>query len=106
LFSNCYAKVIAKIQGVCGDRLHQPKIVVIIRNINRPRGRLALKLFDLADQIDLFGTDNSAQANFWRDYLSLSGTVCAYFWNSLQLYPLRLTMQYWHSKQPPRQTGN
>lgn len=72
MFSNCYAKVIAKIQGVCGDRLHQPKIVVIIRNINRPRGRLALKLFDLADEISLFMTDNRAQANFPQDYLALS----------------------------------
>ncbi|MGI8502313.1 MAG: glycosyltransferase family 4 protein [Hassallia sp.] len=60
------------IASLCGDRLHPPKIVVFIRNINRQRGRLSLKLFQLADRVDLFMTDNPAQANFLRDYLGIA----------------------------------
>ncbi|GAX40649.1 putative glycosyl transferase [Tolypothrix sp. NIES-4075] len=60
------------IASLCGDRLHSPKIVVFIRNINRPRSRLLLKLFQLADRVDLFLTDNPALANFLRDYLGVA----------------------------------
>jgi hypothetical protein len=59
------------IASLCGDCLHSPKIVVFIRNINRLRGRLSLKLFQLANRVDLFMTDNPAQADFLRDYLGL-----------------------------------
>ncbi|MBW4477895.1 MAG: hypothetical protein KME54_13745 [Tolypothrix brevis GSE-NOS-MK-07-07A] len=71
--------LLAKIQRLRGDRLHQPKIAVFIRNINRPRGRSPLKLFPLADHIDLFITQNRVQANFRRDYLGLPT-------NSLRLF--------------------
>ncbi|GAB1543459.1 glycosyltransferase family 4 protein [Scytonema sp. NUACC21] len=49
----------------------KPRFVVYFHNINRPRGRLALKFFNLADKIDLFVSTASSQINFLREYLRL-----------------------------------
>ena len=51
--------------------MNRPKIVVHFHNIDRPRGRLALKLFGLADKIDLFMACASPQTNFLRSYLGI-----------------------------------
>ncbi|NEU77202.1 glycosyltransferase family 4 protein [Hassallia byssoidea VB512170] len=56
---------------LCGAKHNRPKIVVFIHNINRPRGRLASKLFDVANRIDLFVTGFTSQAEFLRNYLGL-----------------------------------
>jgi glycosyltransferase involved in cell wall biosynthesis len=56
---------------MCGAKRDRPKIVVYFHNIDRLRGRLALKLFGLANKIDLFMACSSTQTNFVRDYLGL-----------------------------------
>jgi len=59
------------IATACGVKHNRPKIVVLVHNINRPRGRLALKLFDVANRIDLFVTGFTSQAEFLCNYLGL-----------------------------------
>lgn len=59
------------IAKICGRREHGSKIVVFVHNLNRPRGRLALKFFAIKKRIDLLMTANQEQANFLRDYLNI-----------------------------------
>ncbi|MEA5574200.1 glycosyltransferase [Calothrix sp. UHCC 0171] len=56
---------------LCGAKKKRPKILVLIHNINRLRGRLALKLFRVRDKIDLFLTYTPGIAEFLRAYLHL-----------------------------------
>ena len=59
------------VAAVCGALKERPKIVVYCHNIDRLRGRVALKLFGLADKIDIFMACTSIQTNFARNYLGL-----------------------------------
>jgi len=59
------------VAAVCGESSQRPKIVVYFHNIDRLRGRVALKLFGLADKIDLFMACASPQTNFLRSYLGI-----------------------------------
>ncbi|NJM70258.1 MAG: glycosyltransferase family 4 protein [Scytonema sp. RU_4_4] len=60
------------IAALCSTKQKRPKIIVFVNNINRPRARLALKLFRLADRIDLFVTTTSGQAKFLHHNLRFS----------------------------------
>ncbi|MEA5595392.1 glycosyltransferase family 4 protein [Rivularia sp. UHCC 0363] len=67
------------IAALCGGREKGAKVVVFIHNLNRPRGRLALKLFGIRKRVDLFMTANQEQADFLRDYLDLpENRVCLF----------------------------
>ncbi len=59
------------IATLCAKKQNRPKIAVFIHNINRLRGKLALKLFQVRE-IDLFITYTPSSAKFLRDYLHLS----------------------------------
>jgi glycosyltransferase involved in cell wall biosynthesis len=59
------------VAALCGAKPNRPKIVVFIHNIDRPRGRVALKLFRLAERTDLFVTNARPQFDFLRRYLRL-----------------------------------
>lgn len=59
------------VAAVCGESSERPKIVVYFHNIDRPRGRVASKLFGLANRIDLFVTNARCQYNFLRNYLGV-----------------------------------
>jgi glycosyltransferase involved in cell wall biosynthesis len=59
------------IATLCAAKQKRPKIVVYTHNINRPRSRLALKRFNIANRIDLFVTTVASQAEFLRHYLRL-----------------------------------
>lgn len=59
------------VAALCGAKRDRPKIVVIVHNSDRPRTRLSLKLYGLADKIDLFITPARLQAEFLRRYLHL-----------------------------------
>ncbi|GAA6617086.1 glycosyltransferase family 4 protein [Scytonema sp. NUACC26] len=56
---------------VCNHEGRRLKFVVYFHNINRPRGHLALKLFKIADKIDLFVSTAPSQINFLHHYLGL-----------------------------------
>lgn len=59
------------IATLCGGKQKKAKIVVFVHNLNRPRGRLALKLFKIKNRVDLFMTANPQQVDFLRHYLDL-----------------------------------
>ena len=50
---------------------NSPKIVVYFHNIDRLRHRVLLKLFGLADKIDLFMVNARPQSDFIRSYLAI-----------------------------------
>jgi len=56
---------------LCGSKRERPKIAIFIHNIDRPRCRIALKLFNLRERIDLFMCNNRYQADCLRRYLHL-----------------------------------
>jgi glycosyltransferase involved in cell wall biosynthesis len=66
--------------AVSGNKKNRPKIVVRFHNSNRPRGRLSLKLFRAAENIDLFIAHSRAQLDFLQDYLHLPESKIGYFW--------------------------
>lgn len=59
------------IATLCGRKEKRPKIVLFVHNLNRVRGRLALKLFEACKRVDLFMTASYQQADFLRNYLNL-----------------------------------
>jgi glycosyltransferase involved in cell wall biosynthesis len=71
------------IATLCGTKQEQPKIAVHFHNINRPRGRMALKLFRVAERINLFITHSQAQLNFLRCYLNLPEDRVRFFWHPI-----------------------
>lgn len=56
------------IATLCGAKRNRPKIAVFFHNIDRPRGRLAMKLFRLADNIDFFVSNARLKLDFFRDW--------------------------------------
>ena len=67
------------VAGVCGELSvkpsypvgNRPKIVVYFHNIDRLRHRVLLKLFGLADKIDVFTVNARPQSDFIRSYLAI-----------------------------------
>jgi len=59
------------IATLCGAKRDSPKIAVFFHNIDRPRGRVVLKLLGLANRINLFIACARPQADFLRRYLRL-----------------------------------
>ncbi len=68
------------IAAVSGSKKNRPKIAVRFHNVNRPRAKLALSLYRLADKIDLYVAHSRAQLDFLRDYLHLPESKIGYFW--------------------------
>ncbi len=58
------------IAAMC-EAQNRPKIAVLVHNADRPRGRLAMKLFKLENRIDLFMTNTAFKADFLRQYLNI-----------------------------------
>jgi glycosyltransferase involved in cell wall biosynthesis len=52
--------------ATCGSRRARPRIGVFLHNLDRPRGRLAARIFALTRRADLFVTCASTQADFLR----------------------------------------
>jgi glycosyltransferase involved in cell wall biosynthesis len=64
---------------LCGTKKKCPKIIVLTHNINRPRVRLALKLFPISHKVDLFLTYTPSLSKFLRQYLHLpENQVCLF----------------------------
>ncbi|MGL5793821.1 MAG: glycosyltransferase family 4 protein [Waterburya sp.] len=68
------------IAAVAGSKKNRPKTLVHFHNINRPRGKLSLSLYRVADKIDLFIAHSRAQIDFLRDYLQLPESKLGYLW--------------------------
>jgi glycosyltransferase involved in cell wall biosynthesis len=59
----------------------RPRIAVFVHNVNRPKGRLALRLWQLRNQIDLFLACSMSQVVFLREYLQLSDERVRHVWD-------------------------
>lgn len=66
--------------AVVGSKKNRPKILVHFHNINRPRGKLSLSLYRVAEKIDLFIAHSRAQLDFLQDYLHLPESKLGYLW--------------------------
>ena len=55
----------------CGGRPDGPRIATLVANIDRPRGRAALRLFGTRDRIDLYLAVAPGQAAFLQDRFGL-----------------------------------
>jgi len=51
--------------------VERPKLAIHVNNLDRPRGRLAAKLFRIADTVDLFFTNCTTQLEFLQDRLKV-----------------------------------
>jgi glycosyltransferase involved in cell wall biosynthesis len=56
---------------LCAKKLDRPKISVFLHNVDRPRGKLTLKLFNMKDRVDLFMTNTTVKADFLCRFLDL-----------------------------------
>ena len=59
------------IAALCGGRADGPKVAVFVHNADHPRGRLALRRYQIRDRVDLFLTNTAVKADFLRDHLGL-----------------------------------
>lgn len=60
------------IAACCGTQADRPKIAMFIHNLDRPRGFLSAKVFNLTDRVDLFITNAQAQAQFLQQRLGVA----------------------------------
>ncbi len=61
----------------------RPKIAVWFHRISGPRGRVALKLFRIAHQVDLFIVSSRANQHFLNHYLNIPDSRILFFWQPL-----------------------
>lgn len=68
---------------LCGAKQDRPKIAVFLHNIHRPRGRIALKLFRLAERVDLFIVNSRSMLNFLRHYSNIPDSRVHFIWHPI-----------------------
>lgn len=66
-----------------GAKKERPKIAVWFHRIAGPKGRTALKLFKIADRVDLFIVSSRSNQNFLREYLNVPKSKILFFWQPL-----------------------
>ena len=59
----------------------RPKIVFFAHNVDRPRARLALKWWNIAQKVDLFLACSQTQAEFLRRFLNLPADRVRHIWD-------------------------
>lgn len=67
--------------AVCDDPVTRPKIVIFAHNLDRPRGRAALKLWGLRERVALFMACSQHQVTFLREYLELPAERVRFVWD-------------------------
>lgn len=70
-----------QIAEACASSGHKAKICMFVHNLDRPRGRLALKLFRVARRVDLLLACSSVQVKFLRQYLGLGESRVRFVWD-------------------------
>jgi len=61
--------------ALCAFKPDRPKVAMYVTNLDRPRGRLALKLFHIAHRDNLLLTPIRTQYEFLQQYLGLSDSL-------------------------------
>ena len=70
-----------QVAEACAAGGRKPKICMFVHNLDRPRGRLALKLFRVAQRVDLLLACSSLQADFLREHLGLRESRVKFVWD-------------------------
>lgn len=64
-----------------GNPRKRPRLAVFVHNVNRPRARAALKLWQMKDRVDVFMACSSQQVDFLRDFLNLPADRVRFVWD-------------------------
>jgi glycosyltransferase involved in cell wall biosynthesis len=67
--------------AVYGANEARPRIAVVVHNVDRPRARLAMKLWRIDRKVDLFLAVSDSQVDFLRRYLNLSSDRVRLIWD-------------------------
>jgi len=70
-----------QVAAYCGGLRNRPKICVFVHNMDRPRRRLALKLWHASRHVDLFLACSQWQVDFLRQYLKLPSSRVRFIWD-------------------------
>lgn len=66
---------------VCGGRKKGAKICMFVHNLDRPRGRLALKLFGIRRKVSLLLACSNLQTTFLQKFLNLPNRQIQFIWD-------------------------
>jgi len=67
--------------ALAGAMPSRPRVAVFVHNVDRPKARLALRLWQLRDHVDLFLACSMTQAVFLREYLKLPEERVQHIWD-------------------------
>lgn len=67
--------------ALCAKRSSRPRLVVFVHNVDRPRARLALKWWRMAESVDVFLACAATQVDFLRSYLALPESRVRHVWD-------------------------
>lgn len=70
-----------QVAAVCGARARQPRLCLFVHNVDRPRARMALKWWRMADKVDVFLACSGTQVEFLRSYLNLPADRVRHVWD-------------------------
>ena len=65
----------------CGSGPGRPHLSVFVHNLDRPRGRLALKAFGFKRRVELMWACSSHQTDFLRRYLGVPDSRARFIWD-------------------------
>ncbi|WP_427162010.1 glycosyltransferase family 4 protein [Aliinostoc sp. HNIBRCY26] len=74
-----------QVAAVCGAKPNRPKICMFVHNLDRPRGRLSLKLWRVAERVDLFLVCSQQQFEFLTQYLNLPSSKVKFIWDQTDI---------------------
>jgi glycosyltransferase involved in cell wall biosynthesis len=70
-----------QVAAICGAKPDRPKICMFVHNLDRPRGRLSLKILQVAQRVDLFLVCSQRQLEFLTQYLNLPRSKVKFIWD-------------------------
>ena len=70
-----------QLAAVAGASRQRARLAVFVHNVDRPRGRLALRLWKMANTVDLFLACSNRQVEFLRRYLRLEPQRVLHVWD-------------------------
>jgi glycosyltransferase involved in cell wall biosynthesis len=70
-----------QLAAVAGASRQRARLAVFVHNLDRPRGRLALRVWRMANTVDLFLACSNRQVEFLRQYLRLEPERVRHVWD-------------------------
>lgn len=70
-----------QVAATCGAKKNRPKLCMFVHNLDRPRGRIALKIWQVSKRVDLFLACSQRQVDFLKEYLNLPASKVKFIWD-------------------------